>query len=216
MISYLEGKILHKEPKFIVLDVNGVGYKVFGTEAMLNDGKIGSPFGVWTYLAVRENALDLYGFKERDALNFFELLITISGIGPRTALGVLNVAAVKTIKQAVSSGDISYLTKVSGIGKKIAEKIILELRDKFEAEDFTGTEAGFKGEADVIEALKSLGYAEREARDALKKVLHGEKGAKGEKSGNSDKGEKNEIGELSTGEKVKRALKILSVESGGK
>ena len=198
MISYLEGKVRHKDTKFIILDVNGVGYKVFSTESMLNEAKSGSLLGVWTYLAVRENALDLYGFKEKESLDFFEFLITISGIGPRTALGVLNVAKVLTIKQAVSSGDISYLTKVSGIGKKIAEKIILELRDKFEGEDFSGGEAGFKGESDAIEALKSLGYAEREAREALKKV-------RGEGKG-----------ELTTGEKVKRALKILGTENSGK
>lgn len=201
MIAYLEGKVRHKDTKFIVLDVNGVGYKVFGTESMINEAKMDAVLGVWTHLAVREDALDLYGFKEKDSLNFFQLLITISGIGPRTALGVLNVAAVKTIKQAVSSGDISYLTKVSGIGKKIAEKIILELRDKFEAEDLGDSVGGFKGEADAIEALKSLGYAEREARDVLKKV------PRTDKDGGA---------ELSTGEKVKRALKILSAENNNK
>lgn len=199
----------HKDLRFIILDVNGVGYKVFGTETIVNEARLDGNLGLWTYLAVRENALDLYGFKEKEALTFFELLITISGIGPKTALGVLNVAAVQTIKQAVSSGDISYLTKVSGIGKKIAEKIILELRDKFEAEGFSAADSGFKGEADVIEALKSLGYAEREARDALKKISLD----RNEKTG---KGGKNEKGELSTGEKVKRALKILSAENGRK
>lgn len=197
MISYLEGKVRHKDLRFIILDVNGVGYKVFGIESTVNEVKIGSVLGLWTHLAVRENALDLYGFKEKESLNFFELLITISGIGPKTALGILNIAAVQTIKQAVSSGDISYLTKVSGIGKKIAEKIILELRDKFELEGFSGTEAGLKGEADVIEALKSLGYAEREAREALKKIARDEK-------------------DLTTSEKVKMALKILSTDNGGK
>lgn len=204
MIAYLEGKVRHKEAKFIVLDVSGVGYKVFGTESMVNEAKMESVLGVWTHLAVREDALDLYGFKERESLGFFQLLISISGIGPRTALGVLNVAAVKTIKQAVSSGDTSYLTKVSGIGKKIAEKIILELRDKFEAEDFGDSHGNFKGEADAIEALKSLGYAEREAREALKKVPR------------NDGGKKGDVGELSTGEKVKRALKILSSENSDK
>jgi|SRR3989344_5473504 len=203
MISYLEGKVRHKEGRFVVVDVGGVGYKVFSTETVLSNLKNGSTASLWTYLAVRENALDLYGFREKEVLDFFELLIGISGIGPKTALGVLNVATVKTLRQAVSTSDISYLTKVSGIGKKIAEKIILELRDKFDAEEFSGTEDNLQNEADVVEALKSLGYQERDAREALKKISK-DGGKSG--SGNSGGGDS----ELSAGEKVKRALKILS------
>ena len=203
MISYLEGKVRHKEGRFVVVDVGGVGYKVFSTETVLSNLKNGSAASLWTYLAVRENALDLYGFREKEVLDFFELLIGISGIGPKTALGVLNVATVKTLRQAVSTSDISYLTKVSGIGKKIAEKIILELRDKFDAEEFSGTEDNLQNEADVVEALKSLGYQERDAREALKKISK-DGGKSG--SGNSGGGDS----ELSAGEKVKRALKILS------
>lgn len=197
----------HKEARFVILNVNGVGYKVFSTGQTIDELKLEAKESIWTYLAVRENALDLYGFKERETLAFFELLITISGIGPKTALGVLNVASVKTLKQGISSGDISYLTKVSGIGKKIAEKIILELRDKFEAEDHSGTVVGLKGESDAIEALKSLGYAEREARDVLKKVA---------KEAEDSKGKNGEEKELTAGEKVKRALKILSNEHNNK
>ncbi len=200
MISFLEGKVRYKENRFLILDVNGVGYKVSSTETVLNELKIDSSVGLWTHLVVREDVLDLYGFKEKESLNFFELLIAISGIGPKIALGVLNVAGVKTLQQAISTGDVSYLTKVHGIGRKIAEKIILELRDKFETVEH---EAGspLRGEADALEALKSLGYAEREAREALKKLPKGDG-----KVGQHGSGE----GELSAGEKVKQALKILS------
>lgn len=195
MISYLEGKVRHKEGRYVILDVNGVGYKVFSTESVVEEMKIGEKEGVWTHLAVRENALDLYGFKEKEVLTFFELLITISGIGPKTALGILNVASVKTLRQGISSGDTSYLTKVSGIGKKMAEKIIHELKDTFEAQDHEETVGDLKGEADALEALKSLGYQEKEARDILKKVS------------------KSAQGELSAGEKVKMALKMLNNEN---
>lgn len=188
----------HKEKRFLTLDVGGVGYKIFATEGTLESLKTGEEANFWTHLVVREDALDLYGFFEKETLDFFELLISIAGIGPRTALGVLNVATVKTLKRAVSAGDTSYLTKVSGIGKKISEKIVLELRDKFDGEEHA--EGGtLQGEADAIEALKSLGYSEREAREALKKVSKSEaKNESGEKS------------ESATSEKVRCALKILS------
>lgn len=187
MISHLAGTVLSKDIRFCVLDVQGVGYKIFASDEALRELKINNKASFWTYLAVRENALDLYGFTERDSLNLFELLISISGIGPKTALGILNVANQQTLRRAVSSGDLAYLTKVSGIGRKLAEKIILELREKLSA--LGGEEhEDLKGETDALEALKSLGYSEREAREALKKV--------------SDKA-------ASANEKIKLALKNL-------
>ncbi len=104
-------------------------------------------------------------------MDFFELLITVSGIGPKTALGILNVANPGTIRKAVATEDPSYLTKVSGIGRKSAEKIVLELKDKLSAWETTETEAeSSPHESDSLEVLKALGYTERDARDALKKV----------------------------------------------
>jgi Holliday junction DNA helicase RuvA len=172
MISRLTGLIAHIDPKYIVLDVQGVGYKVFTTVDIMNKlGKTNEPATFWTYLAVRENALDLYGFSSLSELNFFELLITISGIGPKTALGILNAAPVGTLLTAVQTGDTSHLTKISGIGKKVAEKIVLELKDK--VEKFTHTEeskSAMKNDSDALEALKSLGYSPNEARDVLKEL----------------------------------------------
>lgn len=188
MISHLTGKILDKSLRFCVLDVNGVGYKVFASDEVLQKLKIEEKVSFWTHTVVREDALDIYGFEEKDSLELFELLINISGIGPKTALGILNVASQQTLRRAVSAGDLAYLTKVSGIGRKLAEKIILELKEKLAVLD---EEIGgdLQGEVDVLEALKSLGYSERDARDALKKS-----------SANG----------LSTNEKIKMALNALN------
>lgn len=170
MIAKLTGKIAHIDIKYIVVDANGIGYKVWVTnETLEKSGDLGEDISLWTHHAVREDSEDLFGFPLRETLEIFELLITISGIGPKTALGILNTTTIDTIREAVETGDISYLTKISGIGKKIAEKIILELRDKLGAnpKDYVGTN---KDGAVAIDALISLGYSEREARDAIKKV----------------------------------------------
>jgi holliday junction DNA helicase RuvA len=169
MIGALTGRVLHKDLHHLVVDVGGVGYKVSVTTEVALEVKEGSTLSLWTYLAVRETALDLYGFLDKESLETFELLITISGIGPKSALGILNVASPATLRQAVASGDTSYLTRVSGIGKKNAEKIVLELKDKLKISE---TDKGIdtRNEGDALEALVSLGYSERDAREALKKV----------------------------------------------
>ncbi|MDQ3077009.1 MAG: Holliday junction branch migration protein RuvA [bacterium] len=170
MISHLTGKIIHADTRFFIIDVNGVGYKIFTTAGVL-EKQLPETVSFWTYLAVREDALDLYGFPTKDEMDFFELLLTVNGIGPKTALGILNVANPATIRKAVATEDPSYLTKVSGIGKKNAEKIVLELKSKLTGwEAIEGEEAHTAYESDALEALKSLGYSERDARDALKKV----------------------------------------------
>ena len=174
MISKLRGKVSHIDDKAIILDVSGVGYKVSLTDTDLAEltHSNGDPKEVvlWTHLSVKDDALDLYGFINKKELDFFGLLIGISGIGPKKALAILSVAPVETLKKALRSRDTSYLTQVSGIGRKNAEKIVLELKDKFAAleggEDFTS----LREETDAIEAIKSLGYSAGEARDALQKV----------------------------------------------
>lgn len=171
MIAHIKGTLIHKSDKFLVVDVTGVGYKVFVAPDSLLSLDEGSTVSLWTYMAVRETALDLYGFTTREEMGFFELLLDVSGIGPKSALSILSVASINTLKKAIATGDTSYLNKVSGIGKKTAEKIVVELRDKLQAhkgED--GENNGLRDESDIVEALKSLGYSQGEARDALKKV----------------------------------------------
>ncbi|OGD69544.1 Holliday junction DNA helicase RuvA [Candidatus Campbellbacteria bacterium RIFCSPLOWO2_02_FULL_35_11] len=187
MIMNLTGKIAYIGGNHIVINVSGVGYKVFVSNETIASVKENSETTLWTHLAVRENSMDLYGFLEREDLSFFEMLLTVSGIGPKSALGILNVASSEALRSAISSGDTSYLTKVSGIGRKSAEKIVLELRDKIGK--IEGGATVIREEVDVVEALKSLGYSAKEASDALKQVSK-------------------EI--TGTGERVKEALKILS------
>lgn len=171
MISHLTGKIIHTDERFVVLETAGVGYKVFTSSENLSILKKNpDACSMWTYLAVRENALDLYGFLEKAELDFFELLITISGIGPKTAIGILSVTTIQNLRQAIGTGETSHLTKISGIGKKIAEKIVLELRDKIDFLDSEKDSGNMRDESDAIEGLKALGYQEREAREALKKI----------------------------------------------
>lgn len=189
MIASVSGVVRYKDFNHLIVDVSGIGYRVAVTTDVSSEATLSQPIFLWTYLAVRETALDLYGFPEKESLEVFELLITISGIGPKTALGIMNVASPATLRQAVGSGDSSYLTRVSGIGKKNAEKIVLELKDKLA---FTAEERGVSAsaEGDALEALVSLGYNERDAREALKKVSKDTKDA---------------------GARVKAALKLLSI-----
>ncbi len=185
MIGHLRGVIIHQDMKSVMLDVNGVGYKISTHIGGLEKHK-GRELELWTYLAVRENALDLYGFTTREELDFFELLITVSGIGPKSAMAILSAASLSNLRQAIATGDTTHLVKVSGVGKKSAEKIVLELKDKLE-KSADGAEF-ISGDVDALEALKSLGYGEREAREALKKVVDSK----------------------DTSDKVRKALKLLS------
>lgn len=171
MISYLKGKISYKLKGKVIIEVNNIGYSVFVSEGFFNDLKIDTEVQIFTFQNVKEDALDLYGFKTLEELEFFELLISISGVGPKSALSVLAVAQLSDIKESIVRGDSGLLTKVSGIGKKIAERVVLELKDKLlkvgGAYDLSIT-ANFS--ADEIDALMVLGYSVVEAREALNQV----------------------------------------------
>ncbi len=164
MISWIEGKVKMRGERFLIMENNGIGYKIFALPKIIKN----PPPALWTHLHVKEDALELYGFNEYPEVEFFEMLINISGIGPKSALGVMSVATLDILKEAISAGETSYLTKVSGIGKKTAEKIILELREKL-GESFI-SKGMFKEDQEVLAALESLGYSKQEARDALKQV----------------------------------------------
>lgn len=168
MISFLEGDILFVGEKFVVAAVGGVGYKVYaGVDALAKMPPIGGAVKLWTHDHVREDAHELYGFLHYAELELFEMLIGISGIGPKGALGILAVAPADTLKKAIAAGDTSYLTRVSGVGKKIAEKVILELREKMAGKGVSIVAPELKDEADALDALVAIGYSQREAREAL-------------------------------------------------
>lgn len=190
MIASLNGNIAQIGLRHVILEVNNIGYKVFVTADTLHALKIGSEIKLLTHLAVREDAMDLYGFLNEKEKNLFELLITISGIGPKGALNVLSSVSSEALINAVQTGSTSHLIKISGIGRKTAEKIVLELKDKLGgliSDD--GSSSGLSSDIDAIEALKMLGYGQDEARESLKKI------------------DKNII---DTGDKVKAALKVLN------
>lgn len=173
MISHLTGTIIHTDERFAVLQTGGVGYKVYATPSTLLDlkEKDGATVNLWTYMAVRENSMDLYGFIEKEELDFFELLVChVSGVGPKTALGILSVSTLQNLRHSIASGETARLTKISGIGKKVAEKMVLELRDKIELQEGEKDSGTLRDESDSLEGLKALGYSEREAREALKKL----------------------------------------------
>lgn len=173
MISYLSGKIRSKGKSFIIVEVNNLGYKIFISPTYYSELNIGDEVEIYTHQYIREDALDLYGFRDIPELEIFEMLLAISGIGPKSALGVLSVGSIDDIKSSISSGDSSLLTKVSGIGRKTAERVVLELREKISALDsssFSGRTKISNSSSDEIDALISLGYSIQQAREALKNV----------------------------------------------
>lgn len=172
MIASLNGTIQSKRKNYLVLDVHGVGYRVVVSSTFLAAVKEGAELMLRTHTHVREDALELYGFADADALALFEQLLHVSGVGPKTAMGVLSIASPREVRQAIASGDPSMLTKVSGIGKKTAERIVVELKEK--AGPASGVDAGHVGEA--IDALVHLGYMEKDARDAVRAVQGKQKG----------------------------------------
>lgn len=169
MIGHLEGSVHSTHAGYLILSAGGVGYKVFATRETLARLKQKERAALWTHLAVREGILDLYGFFEAEEMRLFEMLLTVSGIGPKSALAILDIASVDTLRNAISAGKAEYLTKVSGIGKKTAEKIVLELRDKVGA-GAEGSAGMLKGDEEALEAMRALGYSQTEAREALRKV----------------------------------------------
>ena len=169
MIGHLEGVVKKTTGGYAIVSVGGVGYKVAMTKETLSGLSNQKTASLWTHLAVRENALDLYGFADESELRVFELLLTVSGIGPKSALAILDVASVAALRSAISQGNAGYLTTVSGIGKKTAEKIVLELKDKIGTEDGGAVQA-LRGDEEALEAMRSLGYSQSEAREALRKI----------------------------------------------
>src|SRR3989344_2928071 len=169
MIGFLEGTVKAIRSNYAILSANGVGYKIAATRATLISLQVNESASLWTHLAVREDILDLSGFPSEEELLFFEMLLTVSGIGPKSALAILDIASTETLRSAISQGNAGYLTKVSGIGRKTAEKIVLELRDKVGASAETEGRA-LHGDEEALEALRALGYTAQEARDALRKV----------------------------------------------
>lgn len=169
MIALLEGRVQYMRDAYIVLMVQGVGYKIFVSPYTTGNISGGGVVLLHTYTYVREDTLALYGFLTSEELDMFELLISVSGIGPKAGLSILSLSDPNTIKAAILNHDASILTRVSGVGKKTAERVILDLENKVG----TLTEISRTGvtlETDVLDALTAMGYSVAESREALKSV----------------------------------------------
>ncbi|RMG63986.1 MAG: Holliday junction branch migration protein RuvA [Calditrichaeota bacterium] len=184
MIERIEGKLVDRSPTFCILDCHGVGYGVhisLNTFEALKEAD-GQVVALHTYLYVREDALQLYGFARPEEKQIFQQLISVSGVGPRLALAILSGVSPEELSSAVQMEDVALLTRIPGVGRKTAQRLILELKEKLPAATMTGA-VGAGGPIpaengdgtqmqDALMALVSLGYAQPEARKALQKVIH--------------------------------------------
>ena len=172
MIGRLDGKLLEKNPPQILIDVSGVGYEVdVPMSTFCNLPEVGGELTLHTHFVVREDAQLLYGFATLAERAVFRALIKISGVGPKIALALLSGITVDQLKDAVDRGETGLLTKVPGIGKKTAERLVLELKDKLAGTGAATAAVPISGaRADVAAALIALGYSEREAAAATKKL----------------------------------------------
>ncbi|MTB70494.1 Holliday junction branch migration protein RuvA [Arsenicicoccus cauae] len=176
MIASVSGTVLTARLDHVVVEVGGVGMLVHTTPATASGLRVGQQARLSTSLVVREDSLTLYGFGDDDERALFEQVQTVSGVGPKVALAILSVHAPDVARAAISGGDIVALTKVPGIGKKGAERIVLELRDKVGALPGAATSAGVAPTAggtqpQVVEALVGLGWSAKQAEDAVGRVL---------------------------------------------
>lgn len=184
MISFIKGKLVHIYENTIIVENNGIGYEIFVPMSVIgNMPLMGSEVMIYTYMHVREDALQLFGFLDRDTLEIFKLLITVSGIGPKGAIGVLGTLSADDIRYAVMAEDAKTIAKAPGIGAKTASKVVIELKDKLKmrdtAEDISteivGQQSIFEDNSkqvvsDAIEALVALGYSATDATKAVRKV----------------------------------------------
>ncbi len=171
MIRSISGKVLSVGEAFAVIDVHGIGLKVAMPKRSLAALPArGELVELFTHLNVKEDALDLYGFRHEDELGFFELLISVGGVGPKSALAILDVADLKDLAAAIKENRPDLLTRAGGIGQKTAERIILELRNKVQLVSSDKTVRRMDADSDITETLVSLGYRKEQAKAALDKV----------------------------------------------
>ena len=188
MIAHLRGKIEEKFGNFLTIDVNGVGYEVAVPAPDFEAVNLGEEKKFYTYHNIRENAEELYGFSSLAAKKIFELLISVQGIGPKAGIAILSLAEAEEVRNAIANADAAFIAKASGVGKKSAERVIVDLRDKVGIPSHYGTKTVEKIDTqndEALDALIALGFSLKEATLALEKI----------------------DSELSTEERIKLALK---------
>lgn len=171
MLYSVSGELAAKGENFAVVEAAGLGLKVFTNHRNLEKlPAIGSAIKFFCHLHMRDDGLELYGFLTEVELNFFELLISVAGVGPKSALNILEVAELKELAAAVKEARPDLLTRASGIGRKTAERIILELKGKVQAEKSSLTVGRMETDADLVETLAGLGYRREQVKAALQRV----------------------------------------------
>ncbi|MBR3230629.1 Holliday junction branch migration protein RuvA [Candidatus Saccharibacteria bacterium] len=175
MIAHINGVVVEKFNNSLIVDVHGVGYEVMVATPDFEDTKLNEERKFYTYHAIRENAEDLYGFSSLAAKKIFELLISVQGVGPKAGMAILSLAEAEEVRNAIANADIAFIAKATGVGKKSAERVIVDLRDKVGAPSHYGaTQAKFvsvKEKSDeALDALIALGFPLKEATAALEQV----------------------------------------------
>ena len=170
MISYLKGKIIAKDDRTIILKTNDIGYKIFLGKNFLSKIQQNDELEIFTYLFWREDKISLYGFSEDNQLAFFEKLISVSGVGPRSALHLLDIVGIKNIQQAIFGNQADILTQAKGLGKKTAQRIILELKNRLPNIDKISAIPNIPENAEAISALVNLGYNPNDAREIISQL----------------------------------------------
>jgi Holliday junction DNA helicase RuvA len=171
MIATLHGEIQHKEDNALIVDVGGVGLRVFAPKSLVESLNVGEKAFLFTHLVVRENELSLYGFENSEERQLFLTLLGVDGVGPRVALSVLATLSLDAVQRAVFSEEPELLSRVPGVGKKTAQKIVLYLQDRLKPTDTLGRVASMSdADSEVLAALTALGYSVVEAQTAIQSI----------------------------------------------
>lgn len=170
MIGSLNGTVVVRDDPNLIIDVSGVGYKVLAAQDVLSSASVGAKISVFTYTHVREDDLSLYGFSKYSDLKLFESLINVSGIGPKTAIGVFAIGTADQILQAIIQADTSFFSRVPRLGTKNAQKIIIELKNKVGGGELDLTEGSKQTKTELSSALKSFGFTSGEINEAIRNI----------------------------------------------
>ena len=181
MLHYLIGKLIQKKENYFILEVGGFGLKIFASLNTLKkmpdaNGEVsakGGPASGWkvfTHMNIKEDAWDIYGFSDQTELDFFTKLISVNGVGPKTALNILNVDTAERLMAAINEGRVDLLTKASGIGKKTSERVVVELRGKLAQINSEGLTGLMESDSDIVDVLSNLGYTKEQAKQATLKI----------------------------------------------
>lgn len=168
MIGYLSGTVLIRDDPFLIIDINGVGYRVHASQDVLASAAVGSPLKIFIYTHVREDILELYGFSKYSDLKLFESLIGVSGVGPKTAIGIFAIGSSEQILSAIMDSDISFFSRVQRLGTKNAQKIIIELKSKVGGGELDLSDGSNANRSEVVVALKTFGFTTAEINEAVK------------------------------------------------